>query len=505
MSKQYWTPLALALLVFGWAIPTWGANILGPTDPILAFDFDVVSNSSYPGGEAPFNALDEDPNTKYLNFGQRNSGLIVTPVFGTSVVQSMYFTTANDAVERDPASYALWGTNEAIVSADNSDGTGENWTLITQGDVSLPDDRFTNGPVISFANAVSFTSYRLVFPSVKDNNSANSMQIADIRFFQSTDATGTSVLSFFDDARAIHFPTPESKYPANEAPLNALDGDTSTKYLNFGKENSGFIVTPVSGRRAVRGFQISTANDFEGRDPATWELYGTDETIVSTDNSTGMGENWTLVDSGAVALPPDRFTAGPVVPVNNDTRYSSYRMVIKTVKDTAGVGVDSTQYSEVQFFETPNGNDGDFNGDAAWNCADVDSLVAEIVAATNNVAFDLTGDALVTSADLDMWLKEGGANNPAQTNGNPFVRGDANLSGSVDGSDFGVWNANKFTNVAAWCSGDFNASGSVDGSDFGVWNANKFTSSDGVAAVPEPTAWFCLVAASLLMTLRRTR
>jgi hypothetical protein len=69
---------------------------------------------------------------------------------------------------------------------------------------------------------------------------------------------------------------------------------------------------------------------------------------------------------------------------------------------------------------------------------------------------------------------------------NPYLPGDADLDGSADGSDFGIWNSNKFTSAAAWCSGDFSADGVVDGSDFNIWNANKFTASDArTSTVPE--------------------
>ena len=56
------------------------------------------------------------------------------------------------------------------------------------------------------------------------------------------------------------------RYPTNEDPTNAIDG-TADKYLNFGKEGAGFIVTPFAPI-AVESFQITTANDAPGRDPA---------------------------------------------------------------------------------------------------------------------------------------------------------------------------------------------------------------------------------------------
>jgi hypothetical protein len=139
------------------------------------------------------------------------------------------------------------------------------------------------------------------------------------------------------------------------------------------------------------------------------------------------------------------------------------------------------------------GVDADFNDDGLFNCADVDSLVGNIASQGNDAAFDLSGDGIVNTADLDLWLIDAGAANLGP--GRPYLRGDANLDGGVDGTDFGVWNSNKFTNTAAWCRGDFSADGVVDGSDFGIWNSNKFTSSDGTAAVPEPGLTGLLAAA----------
>ena len=137
--------------------------------------------------------------------------------------------------------------------------------------------------------------------------------------------------------------------------------------------------------------------------------------------------------------------------------------------------------------------DGDFNDDGAYDCTDVDALVAEIAGGGGNAAsFDLSGDGNVDATDLEMWLAEAGAANLAS--GNAYLPGDANLDGSVDVSDFNAWNSNKFTANPAWCSGDFNADGFVDVSDFNTWNGNKFQSADsGAAAVPEPSGLLLLL------------
>lgn len=65
--------------------------------------------------------------------------------------------------------------------------------------------------------------------------------------------------------------------------------------------------------------------------------------------------------------------------------------------------------------------------------------------------------------------------------------GDANGDRVVDGTDFGIWNANKFRTGTNWTTGDFNGDGNTDGSDFSIWNAAKFTSASRPAIlVPEP-------------------
>ena len=123
--------------------------------------------------------------------------------------------------------------------------------------------------------------------------------------------------------------------------------------------------------------------------------------------------------------------------------------------------------------------DADFNDDGLYDVADIDLLVAAIASGTDPVDFDLTGDGFVDLSDRDAWLAAAGAIN--LPSGNPYLLGDANLDGSVDGSDFGIWNAHKFTSVAAWSRGDFNADRMVDSSDFDLWSANKFQSANAMS------------------------
>ena len=148
----------------------------------------------------------------------------------------------------------------------------------------------------------------------------------------------------------------------------------------------------------------------------------------------------------------------------------------------------------------------DFDQDLACYLSDIDALLAQgpiasgvaVVPGTND-QFDLTDDGTINLDDVDAWLELAG---PVMGFSGGFIAGDVNLDGVVDGSDFGIWNANKFTSTLTWSQGNVNGDAVVDGSDFGIWNANKFTSSGflnagdaksgdsevAVTPVPEPTS-----------------
>jgi hypothetical protein len=339
------TTLIFSLLVIAlWAGRSDAYDFLTPIDPIIPIDVDPpVSASATPNAnENVLKAIDGIiTGSKYLNTAGSWSGFITSPG-GSTTIQSFRLATANDAVTRDPTSYELWGTNSAIASADHSTGLGEPWSFISGGPLSLPATRNFFAPAVSFTNAAAYTSYKFYFPTV---NGSNLMQIADVSFYDGTNGTGTDILDAGDFIIAIDAGY-QSNAPANEGANRVLDLANDSKYLNFGENNSGFIVTPTYGSTIVNGFKITTANDHPERDPASWALYGTNDAIVSRPHSDGVGENWTLIDQGTFTLPDDRF-ALMEVPVTNalSAAYTSYRMVFPTVRDATTA--NSMQVAEV--------------------------------------------------------------------------------------------------------------------------------------------------------------
>src|SRR2546427_11625066 len=110
--------------------PVAAQDVTLPGDPI------VPSSNNSPGSEGVANAIDNQP-TKYLNFDRLNTGFTVSPRAGLTVVSGLTLTSANDAPERDPATYTLEGAYD-----------GTNFTLISSGTVPAFPSRFFKNTIL---------------------------------------------------------------------------------------------------------------------------------------------------------------------------------------------------------------------------------------------------------------------------------------------------------------------------------------------------------------------
>lgn len=148
-------------------------NVLAATDTIEA------TSTNSPAAERAPNALDGNSATKYLNFDKLKAGFTVTPA-GASTVRGIALTSANDAPERDPASFEVWGSVN-----------GSALVKIAEGAVATFPERFVRREIY-FDNTKAYTSYQVIFPTVANASAANSMQIADVEllgYFGGTLAT----------------------------------------------------------------------------------------------------------------------------------------------------------------------------------------------------------------------------------------------------------------------------------------------------------------------------
>ncbi|MEM8678157.1 MAG: choice-of-anchor Q domain-containing protein [Planctomycetota bacterium] len=261
--------------------------------------------------------------------------------------------------------------------------------------------------------------------------------------------------------------------------------------LNVGDNTSATVAnTLVSGN-------TNAGDDFAGGGGAQPGVVTVDYSLIENDpgmnaiiaagtgNITGMsGDIGPLADNGGPTFTHALNMTSPAIGTaatgytGTDQRGFATGGMLTGTRDDIG----AYEYGAEMVDDVP--VDCDFNDDGDCDLDDLDMLTMEITAGTNNLEFDLNDDGVVDILDVtdnpEGWLAAAGARpeNAGLTGGNPFLAGDFNLDGVVDGQDFIVWNANKFTNTGGkWSLGDGNADGITDGQDFIIWNLNKFMGS----------------------------
>ena len=187
------------------------------------------------------------------------------------------------------------------------------------------------------------------------------MQVGEAQLYTATNAAGSPILANGNPVIAVANPTFESASPGAENVTKAIDGDVSTKYLNFGTGGgaivqtatkgvgTGFYVTPVFGLSIVTGIQFTTGNDAPLRDPLSITIEGSN--AVGSDLN--LGSSWSLISGGilnaGLDVDPGRQTLGERVDFSNTSSFTSFRVLIASQRGLA----NSVQYSEVQLFDDP--------------------------------------------------------------------------------------------------------------------------------------------------------
>ena len=129
----------------------------------------------------------------------------------------------------------------------------------------------------------------------------------------------------------------------------------------------------------------------------------------------------------------------------------------------------------------------DLYADGNVDVADLDLLVARVVAGIDDNLFDLTGDGEIDDRDVHQWLSEAAIHNGFRA---AYLSGDANLDGIVNALDLNSLALNWQSSAPGWSSGDFTADGKTDAADL---NQLAFNWQDSIRLaagqpVPEPSA-----------------
>jgi hypothetical protein len=133
-------------------------------------------------------------------------------------------------------------------------------------------------------------------------------------------------------------------WPGAEVPANVIDDKVSTKFLHFSgaTEATGFEVEPFAGASIVTGMTFTSANDSANRDPVTFELSGSNDSINGPWTVIASGD---IVDFAGEAEWP-RLTMGTTpITFENTAAYTFYKVMFPTCR---GPGQNSMQIAEVE-------------------------------------------------------------------------------------------------------------------------------------------------------------
>ena len=123
----------------------------------------------------------------------------------------------------------------------------------------------------------------------------------------------------------------DNDWPAAETPELAIDNDSATKYLHRkgGSMATGIQVEPSVGATIVTGLTLTTANDVPTRDPITFELSGSNDSIDGPYTLIASGD---VVDfAGETDWP--RFTMNETpITFENTVSYTYYQLVFPTLR-----------------------------------------------------------------------------------------------------------------------------------------------------------------------------
>jgi glucose/arabinose dehydrogenase/PKD repeat protein/type 1 glutamine amidotransferase len=143
--------------------------------------------------------------------------------------------------------------------------------------------------------------------------------IADAAKFQPdsewiTGLIGTRPVGSLPPALPVQSITASAENPPNETKEKLTDGNESTKWL--ARSTTGWVAYRLPAAAVVTKYALTSANDFDGRDPKNWALQGSQD-----------GTTWTDLDVQSNQDFPERFQRREFE-ITNTTAYTNYRLNI---------------------------------------------------------------------------------------------------------------------------------------------------------------------------------
>ena len=222
----------------------------------------VPSSSNSPPTQTARNAVDNNITTKYLNFDELNAGLTFA-ASGNRAVRALTLISAEDAPERDPASFIIEGSTN-----------GANFTRIASNAVPPFASRHS---IQSFVLPATnhFRAYRVLFPTVSNGAAANSMQVAEVELLYNGEITSTN------DAVSITLPAGATDVRGVGALFDRqLDDIRKLEVAAISGGNTVVNIIPAAGPTVLKAFELIGAADdatYPQRRPSSVTVAGSND------------------------------------------------------------------------------------------------------------------------------------------------------------------------------------------------------------------------------------
>jgi len=232
----------------------------------------VTASSQIHSGESKEMAFDNTSSTKWLT-SYTPTGWIQFqfPEENQYTVKRYSITSANDAPERDPRNWTLYGSNDGL-----------NWAVVDSQLNQSWSSRFLRRE-FECASPNAYSYYRL---SITANNGS-----PNLTGFSEMELIG--FLSWIDRTDYGGIVTASSQIHEGESKEMAFDNTSSTKWLTYFTA-AGWIQFqfPQGNRYAVQRYSITSANDAPERDPNNWVLYGSNDELTWNVVDTRANQRW---------------------------------------------------------------------------------------------------------------------------------------------------------------------------------------------------------------------
>jgi fibronectin-binding autotransporter adhesin len=284
--------------------------------------------------------------------------------------------------------------------------------------------------------------------------------------------------------------------------------------------------TSVTFTNSVNNYNLSGANSSSGiAGPGSLTLTGTGTVTLYTNDSYTGGTNVSagkLVLASSNAFPANTsltIASGAFVTIANHSTNATYVPIASSLTNSGTI--DITNNAMI----VHNGSIGTISAQVAaaysngtWTGNSAGGVITRSAAASD--LSHLTAVGVATG----LTSFEGQTVSPSDVLVKYTYYGDADLSGTVDGSDYSRIDNGALLNLTGWYNGDFNYDGVINGSDYtlidnsyntqganiaaeigGAIATAQIAGGSGVAAVPEPTMLGLLGLGAIGLLGRRKR